>query len=91
MSFLDPPNSLDTSFISSKQIPEVTNFTIKYHKSDLGFAPELHERFAHYRWRGNIREIQDGGGRRQQDLSEPEGQLFCKYCTGQKMPILQYK
>ena len=34
-------------------------FSNKYHKSDLKFAPELNERFDHYRWPGNIRELKN--------------------------------
>ena len=34
-------------------------FSTKYHKSDLKFAPELNETFAHHRWPGNIRELKN--------------------------------
>jgi DNA-binding NtrC family response regulator len=34
-------------------------FSTKYHKSNLVFSPELHEKFALYRWPGNIRELKN--------------------------------
>ena len=34
-------------------------FSTKYHKSGLKFAPELSERFEHYKWPGNIRELKN--------------------------------
>jgi DNA-binding NtrC family response regulator len=34
-------------------------FSNKYHKADLRFSSELYERFAHYQWPGNIRELKN--------------------------------
>lgn len=34
-------------------------FSVKYHKSDLQFAPEMSARFADYHWPGNIRELKN--------------------------------
>jgi DNA-binding NtrC family response regulator len=34
-------------------------FSSKYHKGDLMFSSELYERFAHYPWPGNIRELKN--------------------------------
>ena len=34
-------------------------FSTKYHKSNLVFSSELHERFARYPWPGNIRELKN--------------------------------
>ena len=34
-------------------------FSVKYHKSDLQFTPEMSARFADYHWPGNIRELKN--------------------------------